>query len=139
MRRFCYQPFVALAVLMYVAGAITLSCAKAAIPLSPAGQLTLQANQAVVILGTLQHTAIELNKVQDCQPMPCHPLLSDANTGLIVDTVTTALQTIKASPLGYRAAALNAVGIIRMRLTEAGRAQINQWLAVAETTLSQLQ
>ena len=60
--------------------ALSLGCTHAPPSLSPAGARLYQANEVVVAIGTLQHAAIELNKVQVCPtPATCHPLLIDAH------------------------------------------------------------
>ena len=65
-----------------------LGCASKAPPsLSPAGVVVWQANEVAVAIGLVQTGAINLNKVQVCDPTPCHPLLSDANTRIVVDAV----------------------------------------------------
>ena len=82
----------------------TLACAKHAPPsLTPAGVPVWQANEAVVVLGALQSTAIGLNAIQVCEgTAPCHPVLNDASTRLVVDGVRDAVQTITQVPAGWR-------------------------------------
>lgn len=114
----------------------TLACAGKAPPgLSPAGVRVWQANEAVVALGTAQHAAIELNKVQVCNPT-CYPLLSDHNTGVVVDNVLTALHTIKAVPDGWKATALEAINAIMLRIDSEGQARIVAYLEAARAVIN---
>ena len=114
------------------------SCAKPPASLSPAGAKVYQANQAVVAIGTLQHAAIELNKIQNCQPMPCQPFLSDKNTGVVVDNVATALMTIRAVPAGWKATAQAALTEIAARLDGDGKTQLASYLNAASTVIATL-
>lgn len=114
------------------------SCAKTPPNLSPTGARTFQANQAVVALGTLQHAAIELNKVQVCEPAPCHPLLTDTNTGVVVDNVTSALTAMRAVPTGWKATATQALDTIQMRLDESGKTTLTAYISMAVTIINGL-
>lgn len=115
----------------------TLACAsKAPSGLSPAGVRVWQANEAVVALGTAQHAAIQLNKVQVCTPAPCHPLLSDRNTGIVVDNVLTALRMIRAVPAGWKAIALAALDAIISRLDDDGQTKFGAYLEAAYTIIT---
>lgn len=110
-------------------------CASNAPPtLTPAGVLIWQANEAVVALGALQHAAIELNKVQRCEPA-CVPLLSDRNTGIVVDAVTSALLTIKQVPSGWKPTALAALTQIDARLDQIGKDKVAAYVRAARTVL----
>lgn len=98
----------------------------------------LGAKQAAVAIGTAQHAAIELNKIQTCdqaQPPACHPLLSDHNTGIVVDAVTDALTTMRAIPDGWKATADAAIVRIEGRLDAAGKEQFNGYLEAARVAL----
>jgi len=107
-------------------------CAKAPPNLTPAGVVVWQANEATVILGNVQRTAIGLNGVQRCEiPRPCEPLFSDRNTGIVVDVVTDGLLTLRAVPSGWRATTSEALNRVAMRLDEAGRTKIAGYLQAA--------
>lgn len=113
------------------------ACAGNAPPtLSPTGVRLWQANEAVVIIGTAQHAAIELNKVQVCDPMPCHPLLSDHNTGIVVDAATDALTTLRAVPTGWKATTQAAIERIKTRLDAAGLTKFTPYLTAASAALA---
>lgn len=114
---------------------LTIGCTTHTPPsLSPAGARLYQANEVVVAIGTLQHAAIELNKVQVCpQPTSCHPLLVDADTRVVVDASTTALTTLKATPDGWKAAATALLTQIESRLDAAGKTQLAAYLQVVRT------
>lgn len=115
------------------------SCAKHAPPsLSPAGVKIWQANEVVVAIGTLQRAAIQLNGVQVCEPAPCHPLLSDHNTGVVVDSVTVALKTIDAAPGGWRVTATTAIDAIEQALDFTGRTKLRAYLEAARTIINSL-
>lgn len=137
----------------YVVVALALtaaSCAHTPPNLTPTGAATFRANEAVVALGTVQHAAIELNKIQVCQqnaqpvvppltsPAPCHPFLSDANTGVVVDNATTAFNAVKAIPDGWKAAITQALSTISERLDADGRASLGAYLTAASTILNSL-
>lgn len=124
--------------MVLVALVVCVGCAKAPPNLSPVGQRTYQANQAVVALGTVQHAAIELNKIQVCTPAPCHPLLSDKNTALVVDNMTTAFNGIRGVPSGWKATALTALQSVQMRLDAEGKSSIAAYLDMAITLVSSL-
>lgn len=115
------------------------SCAgKAPVGLDPAAIKIWEANEAAVGLGTLQHAAIELNKVQQCDPAPCHPLLSDANTRIVVEAVTDGLTTIRAVPSGWKATAGAALDRVEQRLDAAGKTKLAAYVAAARSILTTL-
>jgi hypothetical protein len=108
---------------------IAFGCASAP-PVSPQGQLVWKANEVVVALGTLQHTAIELNKVQVCEPAPCRPLLSDKNTGVVVDSVTSTLKVLRGVPSGWRTIVRNALSQILERLDDFGQQRLRPYIEI---------
>ena len=124
--------------MLLVALVLCVGCAKAPPNLSPTGPRTFQANQAVVALGTVQHAAIELNKVQVCTPAPCHPLFSDRNTAIVVDNMTTAFNGIRGVPQGWKATALSSLRAVQMRLDAEGKASIAAYLDMAITLVTNL-
>ena len=78
--------------------------------LSPPDVVKWRADQAIVALDVAQDAAIALNKIQVCATnTPCHPLWSNPNTRLSIDTLTAAAQTIQKIPSGWRATALAAI------------------------------
>jgi hypothetical protein len=100
-----------------------------------------QANEVVVALGTLQHAAIGLNGVNVCaadNPQNCHPIVSDHNTGIVVDNVTSALKTIRAVPDGWNATANAAITQIEQRLDAAGKSSLNPYIEAARAVLNSL-
>lgn len=118
-------------------------CAGNAPPsLTPAGVRIWQANEAVVAIGSVQHVAIALNGVQRCEAPPndsvCAPVLSDANTRVVVNTVTAALKTIEAVPSGWKATATEALTQIGARLDAAGQSRLSAYLAAARAALAAL-
>ena len=113
------------------------SCAKQPPNLPAADVLIWQANEVVVALGTAQHAAIQLNAVQVCpQPTVCHPLLSDANTRIVVDATTDALLTIKAVPNGWLATANAALKQIADRLDAEGRSKLSAYIAAVRAVIA---
>jgi len=115
------------------------SCAsRAPASLTPAGVLVWQANEVTVGLGTLQHVAIGLNEVQVCEPLPCRPLLSTNNTGIVVDAVTDGITALKKVPEGWRATGLAAVQRIETRLDAAGKTKLSSYLAAARAVIENL-
>lgn len=114
------------------------TCAKAP-PQLPAGDVILfQSRQAVVAIGTVQHAAIELNKIQVCPPAPCRPLLSDDNTRIVIDTVASGVTAIRAVPTGWRATTTTALTQISTRLDAAGKTTIAGYVQAANTILAGL-
>jgi len=107
------------------------ACAKTPPSLSPTGTRFYQADRGVVAIGTVQHVAIDLNRIQVCDPQPCHALLSDQNTRIVVDATTTALTTIKAAPSGWAAAATTALERLAAQLDEAGKKELAAYLDAA--------
>lgn len=124
--------------LLLVVVLLAVGCAKAP-PQLPAGDAVLfQANQAVVAIGTVQHAAIELNKVQVCPPAPCRPLLSDANTRIVIDNVASALTTIKQVPTGWRPTITAALTEIQNRLDADGKTRLAAYVQTANTIITSL-
>ena len=117
------------------------ACHPAPPNLDPQTAKVWQADQAQVILGELQHTAIQFNTVKVCPEPPapvtdCHPLLSDKNTGYVVDGVTAALKTIHASPQGWQATSLTALEQISVTLDAYGKTQLAAYIDAARTALN---
>lgn len=117
---------------------VTSGCASAPTSLSPTGQRTYQANQAVVAIGMVQHVAIDLNQIQVCPPAPCHPLLSDTNTGVVVDNVASALKTVRAVPGGWKLTIMSALVEMGQRLDAEGHRQLGSYIQTAVTVVSSL-
>jgi hypothetical protein len=132
--------FLVLASLALFAGGIGVAnCAGNAPPsLSPTGKLTYQANEGVVALGTVQHAAIELNKVQACTSA-CHPLLPDKDVAVVVDNVTSALIIIKQVPNGWKATIISALNAISTRLDAEGKMRLSAYLGAAIAVVNALQ
>lgn len=125
--------------LMLVVVLVFGGCASTPPSLSPAGVISYQANEAVLIIGQTQNAAIELNKIQRCEPAPsvvCTPLLSDRNTGVVVDAATDGLTTLRAVPAGWRATTSAAIDRIAMRLDAAGQAKFSAYLQAARSMLA---
>lgn len=112
------------------------ACAKAPPSLTPAGARIWQANEATVALGEFQHTVIALNGVQMCEPAPCHPLVSDANTRIVVLSVTSALKTISAVPAGWRITANTALDQISQQLDATGKSKLKPYVEAARLVLA---
>ncbi len=113
------------------------ACARnAPISLSPAGVVLWQADAAVVALGTVQTSAIGLNKIQVCNPAPCHPLLSDNATRGVIDAVTDGVNTIRHVPAGWKGTALATLDVTERRLDAAGITQLRPYLIAARAALS---
>lgn len=123
----------ALVVVLLLAAA----CAKAPATLTPVGVLSWQANQAVVAIGTVQHAAIQLNDIDRCDPT-CVPLLSDANTRLVVDISTAAFNTIRAVPSGWKATTLAALEQMAAGLDTSGRTTLAAYVQTARTIVEGL-
>jgi len=119
--------------------ALTVACASNAPPtLGPADTRIWQANEAAMALGQVQHAAIELNKIEACDPVPCRKLLSDMNTRAVIDVVSPALQTIRAVPDGWLATANAAVDQVNLKLDATGKAKLRAYVEAARIILNQL-
>ncbi len=126
-------------VMMFAAVLLLASgCAKAPPSLTPAGVRDWQANEVVVAIGTLQRTAIALNGVQVCDPTPCKPLFSDANTRTVIDAVEVALRTIQAAPAGWRIAADTALTNITTKVDAAGLPKLQPYIAAARAVMDSI-
>jgi len=104
--------------------------------LSPAGVRIWQADQAVVALGETQRIAIGLNGVKVCDPAPCHPLLSDTNTRIVIDAVSDGIGTIHQVPAGWKATGLAALDRIVARLDAAGKTTLASYVDAARALLN---
>lgn len=118
--------------------ALCVACMSAPPSLSPIGQRTYQADQAVLAIGQVQTAAIGLNKIQVCPPTPCHPVLSDANTAIVIDSVTSALNTMRVVPDGWKATTLTALMNIQNRLDASGKTTLAAYLEAARTIVNAL-
>ena len=121
------------------------ACAAHQPPVSLTGQgRTLwYANEVVVGLNTIQHTAIELNKIPICEPttlaptldstapvvgQSCHPLLSEPNTRAVVEGMTDARAVLRKTPEGWAAIATAALDRLQTRLDNAGQVKLLPYL-----------
>lgn len=120
--------------LLLLAGVLAIGvsgCGKQPPSLSPAGAGTWRANQAVLIVNTVQRTAINANET-----VP--QLLSNANTRIVVDVASAARKTIAQTPTGWRETTTTALDQIRARLDVAGRTQMAAWLTLAATMVQEI-
>lgn len=120
---------------------ITASCAKAPSSLTPVGVKYYQANRGVVAAGTLQHVAIELNKVQVCPTPPattpaCHPLLSEANTRIVGDATSSAITVMRQAPDGWKPTLDAALTQISSKLDAAGKQELAAYLDAARAIVN---
>lgn len=127
--------------LVTILGASAAGCAsKAPASLSPKGISAWEANQAVLTLGQVQKTAIGLNGIQKCtaaQPPACAPLLSDKNTGIVIDAVSAAVKSIEHVPSGWRATTTTALLDVRAKLDASGKSNLSAWLGVVDVFLQE--
>ena len=134
-------------VLLVGSGLLNASCAPPKLPpnLTPSEQAAYKrdvyANEAVVTIGSLQHTAIELNKVMICasaEPTSCHQALSEANTRVVVRASNGALKVIQAVPSGWKAATDVALEQIENELDATGKTKFMPWVMAARGALAAL-
>ena len=122
--------------------AIMVACASKAPPVQTPKALKLwQANEVVVHLGQLQDVAIGLNDIQQCSqtaPSECAPILSDKNTGYVVDAVEVGVRTIQKVPEGYKAAALSALDSIEKQLDAQGKTKMLPYVTVVRQLVTAL-
>lgn len=126
--------------LIVIALVITAGCAQKAPPsLSPAGVVTWQANQALLVLDSVQHSAIGLNKIQRCDAAQvCKPMLSDANTRLVIDIVADSVNTIRAVPSGWKATTVAGLRAVSSRLDAEGQQVIAAYVQAGLTVLESI-
>lgn len=85
------------------------------------------ATDVVIALGTLQHAAIELNEKLVCDsaaPPVCAPLLSEANTRIVVQNVTSTLTAMGPNPANIQVTVDTTLKEIESRLDAAGKTKI---------------
>ena len=124
--------------ILLVAALVCLHCASAPPTLSPQAAIAYRANNVVVAIGAVQHAAVALNGVQTCEPAPCHPILSDANTRIVVDASTTALTAIRSAPDGAKATAVTALEQIERQLDAFGLQQLQPYVQAARAVVAGL-
>ena len=126
---------------LVLAALLLVSTACATAGLTRVAAAYQRADEGVVAIGTVQHAAIELNKINICPTPPatepaCHKLLSDANTGIVVDAATDALTTMKAAPAGWKVAVTTAIDRITLRLDAAGKHEVSAYLTAARAIVN---
>ena len=111
------------------------------------------ANEVAVALNTVQHAAIELNKIPICdqaaaaQPtsptaagplviQSCRPLLSDDNTRAVGETMNDARAALRQTPNGWAAIAVAALDRIQLRLDSAGQTKLAPYLQMVRFLLN---
>ena len=97
--------------------------------LTPGTVRAWQANQAVIALGDVQRTAITYHSAA---------MLSEANTRVVVEAVTPALERIKAAPPSWKPVGLGALTTIDKGLDGNGRERMDVHVAKARSTLNGL-
>ncbi len=99
----------------------SLACSRNAPPELEPGALPIwQANEVQAAFGTLQQTAISLNSIEKCDaqvPPVCAPLLSNANTRVVIGVVEDVVLTLRAVPSGWLATANAALTQLSQRLS----------------------
>ena len=130
------------ALLLAVVLVATSTCAAHQPPVSLTGQgrMLWYANEVVVGLNTVQHTAIELNKIPICEAatstdvtapavvQTCHPLLSDDNTRAVLEVMTDARAVLRKTPDGWASIATAALDRVQVRLDNAGQVKLLPYL-----------
>jgi len=115
---------------------LTVSCAGNKPPnLTPDVLPIWQANESIVAIGMFQEATIGLNSIQVCEPLPCHPLVSDDNTRKVVTGTTSAIRTIRQLPNGWRATSIAALLEIEQQLDAAGKTKLAAYLQAARLIL----
>ncbi len=108
------------------------SCAPVPTSLSATGRMVYRADEAVIMLGALQHAAIELNQTSDCvSGQECKPLLSERDTRVIVNVVTPTLKALDALPNGWLPVFQASIQQITEQLDAEGRERLRPYLLAA--------
>lgn len=98
-----------------------------------------QAKQAADALGALQRTAISLNKIQRCDPLPCAPLLSENNTRIVVMVVGSTLRVLLNTPEGWRQVSLQAITEVENQLGASAQLKLSTYLQMARSVIEAIQ
>ena len=110
---------------------------RAPASLSGAGLAAWQANEVVIALDAVMNSAIALNELIQCDPN-CHPVLSEQNARIVVQSVRSADIVIKQFPAGYTMLAATALDQIDLYLDTAGKAKLSPYIAAARAILVSL-
>ncbi len=115
---------------------LTVSCRPMPPNLTPTDEAIFRANEMVVAIGTIGTAAIELNKLQRCNPAPCRPMLSTDNTRIVVEISRATIDTINKVPEGWRAVAIRALENIESKLDAEGWDRIAPYVSMARVIIT---
>lgn len=111
------------------AGVALHSCASAPTSVvTPAGQAAFKADQFVTAIGILQDSAIAANATTP-------PLISTADTRLIVQFCVGSAQTAKAAVTGWQAGVAQGITSLQANLSAAAQAKYGPYLSLLKTIL----
>lgn len=110
------------------------------------------ANEIAVSVNTVQHAAIELNKIQVCEagtavstspdaivvPPACHPLLSEDNVRAVGETASDIRASLRQTPAGWRAIVTAGLERMQARLDNAGQVKLAAYLQAVRWLLGSL-
>lgn len=110
------------------------------------------ANEIAVAVNTVQHAAIELNKIQVCEagtavstspdaivvPPSCHPLLSEDNVRAVGETASDIRASLRQTPAGWRAIVTAGLERMQARLDNAGMIKLSAYLQAVRFLLGSL-
>lgn len=139
---------------LLVAGSVLSGCGAYRAPVTyPDPQKVLwYANEVAVGVNMLQHTAIELNKIQVCEagtavttspdaiaiPPVCHPLLSEDNVRAVGETASDIRAALRQTPTGWRAIVSAGLERMQARLDNAGQVKLSAYLQAVRFLLQSL-
>lgn len=121
---------------------LLVGCARNAPPnLPPSALKVWQANEVVNVVGAVERAAIAFNSQTVCSedPVPvCAPMLSTANTRIVVIACNAAIRAIAAYPDGWHASGLAAVTQIETNLGASGQTRLLPYLSAVRLVLANL-
>lgn len=95
-----------------------------------------RADEVGVLLGSVQHAAIELNKITECDAeAKCTALLSDRNRRVIVNVITPTLVAMDALPSGYLTLTQSAIEQINAQLDSEGRDRMRPYFVAIQVAV----
>jgi hypothetical protein len=123
------------AVVIAVMLLFTVGCGQQQITVPSANRVIYNANEAAILLGTLQHVAIQMNETTQCAGTECHPILSERDTRVVVSIITPTLKVMDAIPNGWPTVMSAAIDQIVSQMDSDGRSKLAPYLEAAKAAI----
>lgn len=95
----------------------------------PRAVTALKVKEVVIAIGTVQHTAIELNKVG---------IVNNEATEYTIDYVKSALNVIKATPNGWQPSVIKVLDELENKLNPDAKARLFPYLIIVRNLISRI-